>query len=470
MDEGGIIAAYQLVAAGRDEFVFCHVTWISRAGCFRPDSSEPARTFKKECTIRFGSAPMSWMSVERSPEIAVVGGGAAGFFAAIACAGTSSARVTIYEAGRRPLEKVRISGGGRCNVTHACFDPARLIEQYPRGARALRGPFSRFGPRDTIDWFESRGVPLKTEADGRVFPTSDQSGSIIDCLRRAATAAGVLLRTSTPIQKARATDRGFTLTLKDGEEARCARLLLAPGGAPIGMRIARELGHTIVDPVPSLFTFTVPDSRLRGLAGLSVPHARLRLDGSRKTYEGPLLITHTGLSGPAVLRLSAFAARELAETKYKATLRIDWLPAVGEEATRAMLMDAKRDRGARQVANTPESMPLPRRLWTRMLHSAGVSTDLRWGELPGAGLHNIVQQLKQGRYPVTGKSTFKEEFVTCGGVSLKEVDFRTMQSRKVPGLFFAGEVLDIDGVTGGYNFQNAWTTGLIAGECIAEAP
>eukprot|EP00741_Cyanophora_paradoxa_P015669 tig00020903_g15126.t1 len=414
-------------------------------------------------------------------KVVVVGGGAAGFFAAIRAAELrGDYGVTILEAGPEVLWKVRISGGGRCNVTHACFEPARLVEAYPRGGRELRGPFSRFQPRDTVEWFESRGVKLKAEADGRMFPTTDDSGTIAGCLERAASRAGVRVLTRTPVSSvARRDDGGFSVRPKRGDPIDCDLLMLATGSSPPGYRFAESLGHTIVPPVPSLFTFKVKDARIEGLAGLSVPAARLSLapeGGPSKrpppglSQAGPLLITHWGLSGPAVLRCSAWGARALAESGYRARLTVDW---VGD---RAALDDVARFLAqARQLSPKkavrsfcPGPLELPQRLWARLCDAAGAAEGATWAQLPGPVQAALASQVKASVFEVAGKGEFKDEFVTAGGIALGEVDLRRFESKRSPGLFAAGELLDIDGVTGGFNFQSAWTGGFLAGTAMAE--
>lgn len=404
----------------------------------------------------------------------VIGGGAAGFFAAITAAESHPAgRALILERNRRVLAKVRISGGGRCNVTHACFDPAELVAHYPRGGNALRGPFARFQPRDTIAWFEARGVRLKAEADGRVFPVSDDSATIVDCLVESARRAGVDIRTDVAITALRRASAGFAITLADGTAIEAGRVLLATGSGPKGWQWARELGHTVVPPVPSLFTFESGrpgggvDPRLDGLAGIAVKAARVRLLSLGHEQAGPLLITHWGLSGPAVLKLSAWAARGLHACGYRAELEVSWLPHLHDDALRAMLTDYKRSRGPQLVAAHSPFGALPHRLWRALAAAAEVHDDQRWAKLPKANVEKLVRELLHGSFAVTGKGEFKDEFVTCGGVALDEVDFRTMESKRAPGLFLAGEVLDIDGVTGGFNFQSAWTTGWLAGRAMA---
>jgi predicted Rossmann fold flavoprotein len=409
--------------------------------------------------------------------VVVIGGGAAGFFGAIACARSNpTAQVVVLEAGPQFLSKVLISGGGRCNVTHACFEPSQLVQSYPRGHRALRGPFSRFQPQDTIAWFAAEGVLLKIEPDGRMFPTTDRSSTIADCLLRAATRSGVELRLRAPVSDLRHDGREFAVQLRSGQVLWADRVLLATGSQPSAYRWAAALGHPIVPPVPSLFTLAIRDPRLDTLAGLSVKRGRVRLllpnDGSSKRRQppleqiGPVLITHWGLSGPAVLKLSAWGARSLHDTRYRATLQVNWL---GEES-----VDTARDRlrllkqaNAKRAVSTSGPPELPKRLWQQLVFAVGVAPDTRWADLPKGPIELLVRELVQGEFQITGKGVFKEEFVTCGGVDLKSVDFKTLESRHCPGLYFAGEILDIDGITGGFNFQSAWSTGWIAGRAIA---
>jgi hypothetical protein len=414
--------------------------------------------------------------------IVVIGGGAAGFFGAVTCASAHPhTQVTLLEAGRQPLSKVRISGGGRCNVTHACFDPAALVQYYPRGGKALRGAFSRFQPKDTVAWFKSHGVQLKTEADGRMFPVTDNSETIVNCLIEAAEEAGIQLRVGTAVKSVRRrpplappnqggeSKGGFEVELKTGEIVRCDRVLLATGSNPLGYRWAKDLGgHTIESPVPSLFTFNIPDPRLKDLLGVSVNDVRLRLPEAPPTLKeqtGPLLITHWGVSGPAVLKLSAWGARFLHEQHYQTPLLINWLPQYTQDSLRQMLLAVKSQLPRRQIA-TSCPVPIPKRLWMSLVTSVGIGAEERWAEVSKKALNQLVQELNQGLYQIKGKGVFKEEFVTCGGVNLKEVDFKTMESRLVPGLYFAGEILDIDGVTGGFNFQSAWTTAWLAGQAM----
>ncbi len=432
--------------------------------------------------------------------VVVIGGGAAGFFGAIACAKTHPhTLVTLLEATREPLTKVRISGGGRCNVTHACFDPAGLVQNYPRGGKALRGAFSRFQSKDTIAWFSSHGVKLKTEPDGRMFPNTNSSETIVDCLSKAATNAGVEIRTNAvvvsvsavrnqepkvvgaglselsvgksklllnpPVQEKGAT---FEISLKSGEVLQCDRLLVATGSSPIGYQIAKSLGHQVEPPVPSLFTFNILDKQLRDLAGVSANLVQLRLSVDNKTkleQTGPLLITHWGLSGPAVLKLSAWGARVLHDSRYQATLSINWLPQLKQEDIRQKLLTVKTEHSKKAIT-LHRGVDLPHRLWQYLVARAGINQEDRWAGISNKALNLLIQELGQGQYQIQGKGVFKEEFVTCGGVKLQEVNFKTMESRLVPGLYFAGEILDIDGVTGGFNFQSAWTTGWLAGQAM----
>ncbi|MEO0846073.1 MAG: NAD(P)/FAD-dependent oxidoreductase [Cyanobacteria bacterium J06648_1] len=408
--------------------------------------------------------------------VIVIGGGAAGFFGAIACSEANpSLRVTLIEAGTKPLAKVRISGGGRCNVTHHCFEPARLVENYPRGGKALRGAFSRFQPQDTVQWYQSRGVKLKTEADGRMFPITDSSSTIIDCLMQSAQKAGVDLRTGVGVKTVKQyLDREgksyFQVELKNERVLKCDRLLIATGSNPLGYRWAKNLGHKVESAVPSLFTFNIKDPRLQGLAGVSVGNAQLKLGTGKNRLEqtGALLITHWGISGPGVLKLSAWGARSLFDLKYNSCLQINWLPKYNQEDLKEILSALKQTNPQKKIVNYCP-VELPKRLWQSLISYASIKPDKVWSEISKKELNKLVSEIAQGQYEVKGKGVFKDEFVTCGGVSLKEVNFKTMESKKCPGLYFAGEILDIDGVTGGFNFQSAWTTSWLAGQAIAHS-
>ena len=400
----------------------------------------------------------------------MAGGGAAGFFAAIACAETApKSEVILLEKGPQFLSKVRISGGGRCNVTHACFDARALTTRFPRGERALIAPFQRFQASDTVAWFESRGVKLKVENDGRMFPSTDSSQTIIDCLLNAAKAAGVQLRLNRGVERVvRPAAGGFELTLSDGESLTSDCLLLATGGsrATGGARLAASLGHALEPPVPSLFTFHIEATWLRALAGVAVDPVELSVPGTGLRERGSILVTHWGLSGPVVLRLSAWGARDLHGLDYHFSLHANWLPQLDADALAAQLQSRRKAQPARLVINSPIP-PLPARLWEQLVLAAGIARETRWADLARSAQHGLVQILTRTQFEVTGKSLNKEEFVTCGGVRLSEVNFKTMESRLCPGLFFAGELLDLDGITGGFNFQAAWTTGWIAGQAMA---
>jgi len=403
-------------------------------------------------------------------QIGIIGGGAAGFFAAITAAEAArDATVTIYEATAHLLAKVKVSGGGRCNVTHACFEPRDLVKKYPRGSRELLGAFTRWQPRDTVEWFAARGVTLKTEADGRMFPDTDDSQTIVDCLMNAARAAGVVIRTGCGVKTvAREAGGAFALGLTTGETVTCDGLLVATGGnrSSAGFAIAQQFGHTIEPLVPSLFTFHINDPRLKELPGVSVEEAVTAVPGTSLKERGPLLVTHWGLSGPAILKLSAWGARELAGRDYKFALRVNWVPQLNAESARAALEAARAANPKRKVLNGCP-LALPARLWEKLVPAAGIGADKLWSGVGNGPLRALAAQVCETEFAVDGKSMFKEEFVTCGGVRLAEVDFKTMASRLAPGLHFAGEVLDIDGVTGGFNFQSAWTTGRHAGLAMA---
>jgi predicted flavoprotein YhiN len=504
-----------------------------------------------------------------SRRVVVAGGGAAGFFAAIACAEAAPGlEVILLEKGPQFLSKVRISGGGRCNVTHACFDAREFAAHYSRGEQEMIGLLRRFQASDTVAWFESRGVKLKTERDGRIFPTTDSSQTIIDCLLGAARAAGVKLHlnrgleavtkradgafelrltppdprvrtgagqetdagplapsvsqyggggiprtgprleplnrsltrpegTLSPSEGERERERGPSIELRfigrvpfragegaspgtlgfdrsgclsasDGATLSCDGLLLATGGCrgPALGQIAVSLGHTLESPVPSLFTFHIETPWLRELAGVSVESVEVSVPGTNLRERGPVLLTHWGLSGPAILRLSAWGARHLHGLDYRFPLHVKWLPHLTSEALASEFKSRREAQPARLVANTP--LPaLSARLWERLVRASGIAADTRWSALSRSGRHQLVQQLLRTELPVTGKSLNKDEFVTCGGVRLSEVNLKTMESRLCPGLYFAGELLDIDGLTGGFNFQAAWTTGWIAGNAMA---
>lgn len=408
--------------------------------------------------------------IQANWDVVIAGGGPAGFFAAIRCAELNPRlRVLIIERSKTYLGKVLISGGGRCNVTHACFDPAELVTYYPRGAAELRGAFSRFQPVDTVRWFEERDVRLKTESDGRMFPITDSSETIVESLRGSAKKAGIMMQAGAGLLTAEKSPKGgFKLTVqKDGESfsIQTKKLLIATGSDPKTREIVKSLGHSIEEPVPSLFTFNVKDKRINGLEGVSVEDVTLKMDFI--VQRGALLITHWGLSGPAVLRLSAWGARELNEKKYRGKLIVNWLGDYTFEKALEILQRNKdwHENVRKKVLTHQAFTQIPSRLWKQLVAFLG---EKKWGDLSKAELQRLAQELTAGEFRIEGKGQFKEEFVTCGGVKLNEVDFKTMQSRMADNLFFAGEVLNIDGLTGGFNFQSAWTTGWLAGNALAQ--
>jgi predicted Rossmann fold flavoprotein len=402
-------------------------------------------------------------------KIAIMGGGAAGFFAAIACARANPKNeVSVFERGSHFLTKVRISGGGRCNVTHACFEPRALGASYPRGERALISPFYRFSPNDTVDWFEARGVRLKVEQDGRMFPVTDSSSTIIDCLVEEARRAGVKLFTHKGLQSARTVpEGGFELELA-GDKVRCDRLLLATGGCRVAgsASIMQSLGHTVVPPVPSLFSFHVSTRWIHALPGIAVNDVEVSVKDTRLRERGPLLITHNGVSGPVILRLSAWGARLLHSFDYRFLIRVNWLPDLSESEIRTKFQSSRESHPNRRVLSAPV-VSLPARLWEQLAIATGIVEETKWTTLSREQANTLSRLLHGTELKVNGKSLNKEEFVTCGGVDLREMNLKTMESRITPRLYVAGELLDVDGITGGFNFQAAWTTGWIAGHAMA---
>lgn len=401
--------------------------------------------------------------------VIILGGGAAGFFAAINCAQMhSNTEVILLEKSSKLLSKVRVSGGGRCNVTHACSDKSLLVKNYPRGSKELHTVFNRFAVNDTINWFEKRGVNLKTEADGRMFPTTDSSETIANCLLTEAEAAGVSIKLNVDIVEIiKNQNNSFTLKTASGGMFECDKLIVATGGNPKENAYdwIKKLGHSIVKPVPSLFTFNIPNNPITQLMGVSVPFVKVKIIETKLETEGPILITHWGLSGPAVLKASAWDARKLSDINYHFTASVNWLPTYNEEKLRIEITNQKVDNGAKIVlTNCP--FELPKRLWEFLLQKSEISEIIRWADLSKKNINQLVNKLLADQYQVQGKTTFKEEFVTCGGVSLKEIELSSMQSKLVPNLYFAGEIIDVDGVTGGFNFQNAWSTAWIAAKNI----
>ncbi len=400
-------------------------------------------------------------------KIVIIGGGAAGYFAAITAAEKNpKAEVIILEKGKKVLQKVKISGGGRCNVTHACFVPNELVEFYPRGKKELLGPFHTFMTGDTMEWFDTRNVPLKIEEDNRIFPESNSSQTIIDCLTQSAENAGVKLWLEQNVQSVKKVGETFEITTNT-QTITADKLLIAAGSNPKMWALAETLGHTIVEPVPSLFTFNINDKRLKDLLGISVPMATIKILKTKLESTGPLLITHWGMSGPGILKLSAFGARILAEKNYQYNVEVNWVSKPTEQVFE-VLKSAKKDLNKKQIALKSLYAAIPKRLWERLVLSSNISTATRWVDLSNNQLLELANQLTKGVFNANGKSTYKDEFVTSGGVNLKEIDFKKFESKMHKNLFFAGEILDIDAVTGGFNFQNAWTGGFIAGNSMAE--
>ncbi len=405
----------------------------------------------------------------KKKSLIVVGGGAAGFFCAINAAKQNpDLKVTIVEKSNKLLSKVKVSGGGRCNTTHACFEIPELVQKYPRGKNFVKKTFHWFNTNDTINWFAERGVSLKVESDGRMFPVTDNSQTIIDCLLKEADKYGVAIKMQTEIMSIEKAENGFQLQTPNSK-LQTDFLCIATGGYPKSTMFQWILatGHTIEAPVPSLFTFNMPGNKITELMGLSVENATIKVMGSKLTETGPLLITHWGMSGPVVLKLSAWGARELATKQYHFTILVNWLNDYTEHKLRTDWPLLREDYGAQKVFGK-NPFGLPNRLWNYLLEISGVHAETRWAELTNLNQNKLIKNLKAFEAEVKGKTTFKEEFVTCGGIKLNEVDPNTMQSKLIPRLFFAGEVLDVDGITGGFNFQNAWTSGWIAAKAINE--
>jgi len=397
-------------------------------------------------------------------DIIIVGGGAAGFFTAINIAEKNKhLKVAILERGKEVLSKVRISGGGRCNVTHACFVPNDLVKFYPRGEKELRGPFHQFCSGDTIEWFENHGVALKIEEDGRMFPESNSSQTIIDCFTDNVHKLGIQVLTGQSVQSLFKTEE-FWKVETNKETFACKKLIISAGSNPKVWEMLSELGHTIIPPVPSLFTFNIKDPRIKDLMGLSA-FASVKVKGSKLRASGPLLITHWGMSGPGILRLSAWGARELADKNYQFALLVNWLNDVDLEDAVDVLKNLKEEHTKKTIIKK-SPFEFPNRLWESLVLASGITQETKWADLSKKQLTQLAEQLTNGVFQVNGKSTFKEEFVTAGGVDLKEINFKTMESKLLPNLYLAGEVLNIDAITGGFNFQNAWTGGFIISEAI----
>lgn len=400
--------------------------------------------------------------------IAIIGGGPAGFFAAIhAKVSNPNAKVIIFEATNKLLSKVLISGGGRCNVTNVIKDPKELILKYPRGGKELLGPFSRFNTVDTVKWFEDRGVKLKVEADGRIFPVTDNSETIANCLLAEVAKLNIIIKLNSKITGISKNQDGFKLKFKDQKVENYSQVILTTGSVKSSYSLIQNFGHKVVDPLPSLFTFEIKNELIKDLSGVSFKSAKLEftLGGKKYSNQGPLLITHWGLSGPAVIVLSSHAAKELFEAKYVADLKVDFLPSFKDEDLKNILLKQKVLTPTKTLNNI-NPFDFANSFWERILDLCFQTKSKKWADLSNKEILDVVKCLKHTKLEISGKGQFKEEFVTCGGVDLKEVDFRTMESKLIPGLYFAGEVLNIDGVTGGFNFQASWTTGFIAGSSI----
>ena len=398
-------------------------------------------------------------------DIVVVGGGAAGFFTAISIAEKNpKLKIAIVERGKEVLTKVRISGGGRCNVTHACFIPNDLVKNYPRGEKELKGPFNTFCSGDTITWFEKRGVALKIEDDGRMFPVTDSSQTIIDCFLQETKKYGIKLLTNHSVQSIFKAETYWKVET-NSESFACQHLILTTGSNPKIWELLAQMNHSIIDAVPSLFTFNITDRRIKDLMGLSAI-ATVKVKNSKLQTSGPLLITHWGLSGPGILRLSAWGAIELATKKYQFAIEVNWLHDTDTESALTILKDLKQEH-AKKIVSKKAFFELPNRLWENLVVAAAIAPETKWADLNKVQLLNLANQLTKAEFQVNGKSTFKEEFVTAGGVDLKEINFKTMESKLFKNLFFAGEIINVDAITGGFNFQNAWTSGFVVANNFA---
>jgi len=397
-------------------------------------------------------------------DIVIVGGGAAGFFTAINIVEKNpSYKVAILERGKEVLTKVKVSGGGRCNVTHACFVPNDLVKFYPRGEKELRGPFHQFCSGDTIEWFEKHGVELKIEEDGRMFPVSNSSQTIIDCFTHTVKKLGIDILTGQSVQSLFKGDDYWKIETNVATYS-CQKIVLATGSNPKIWDLLSEIGHTIIPPVPSLFTFNIKDKRIKDLMGVSAV-ASVKVKNSKLEASGPLLITHWGMSGPGILRLSAWGARELADKKYQFAIEVNWLNEITFEEAEGKLKELKLEHSKKAVSKK-SPFEFPNRLWESLVFASEISEETKWADLTKKQLQNLALQLTKGEFQVNGKSTFKEEFVTAGGIDLKEINFKTMESKIHENLFFAGEIINVDAITGGFNFQNAWTGGFIVAEAI----
>ena len=399
--------------------------------------------------------------------VIIIGGGAAGYFTAInAKEQNPNLEITILEKGKEVLQKVKISGGGRCNVTHACFDPKELTAFYPRGEKELLGPFHQFMTGDTFEWFENRGVPLKIESDNRVFPEANKSQAIIDCFENAVDNLGIKVLKNHGVNSVSQQNNQWIVNTKE-QQFIADKLVVAAGSSKKVWELCLTLNHTIIAPVPSLFTFNIKDTRLTDLLGVSVPDATVSIVGTKLESSGPLLITHWGMSGPAVLKLSAFGARILADKNYQYNVEVNWLSRPTDKVLNVLLNLKKKEPRKTVVLKSPFT-EISKRLWERFVLAAEIKITQNWADLNNTQLENLANQLTKGIFNANGRTTFKEEFVTAGGVDLKEINFKRFESRKHKNLFFVGEVLNIDAVTGGFNFQNAWTGGFICARSISE--
>jgi predicted Rossmann fold flavoprotein len=408
--------------------------------------------------------------MQNKKTLIVIGGGAAGFFCAVNAARmTSDLKVIIIEKTTKILSKVKVSGGGRCNVTHACFEIDEMVRKYPRGENFVKKTFRQFFTRDTIHWFGQRGVKLKAEADGRMFPVSNSSQTIIDCLIREANKYGVEILMQVQIERVEKLNKDWLLQTTNGQQITANYICIACGGYPRSSMFdwLRNLGHTIEEPVASLFTFNLQNNSITKLMGVSVADAQVKIAGTKLVERAPLLITHWGLSGPCVLRLSAWGARELKQKNYEFTILINWIPVENETSLRERFLQVRTQTGSQKVINK-NPFGLPQRLWEYLIYQSGINENMRWADLPAKEQKKLIDNLIVHEFSVEGKTTFKEEFVTAGGIKLSEIDFNTMQSKIVPNIFFAGEIMDVDGITGGFNFQHAWTSGFIAAKAISK--
>lgn len=395
--------------------------------------------------------------------IAIIGAGAAGCFAAANIPSLPGREVVVFEKNNKAMQKVKVSGGGRCNVTHACFDIPALLKKYPRGQRFLKKTLFEFTPQHTIDWFETRGVTLKAEEDGRMFPVTDDSQTIIDCIWQQMQQNKAEIRYGKAVKRIELSGGQLIIHFGDGSSYVADKILLACGGFPKPEQFGwlKELGHTIHDPVPSLFTFNMPKHPITELMGLSVEDVTVKIQGTKIVERGPLLITHWGMSGPVVLRCSAWGARELHDLWYDFKILLNWLGGNTEQDVREQILGLRQEIGKHYIHHK-NPFNLPRRLWEYMLKQCGIEESVKWGELPAKAQNKLVQTLVADEYHIQGKTTFKEEFVTSGGITLSEINPQTMESRVVPGLYFGGEIMDVDGITGGFNFQHAWSSAYIA--------